>query len=104
MGWSILADVVLVLHGMFIVWAALGALAVWRGPRLLWWHLPALTWGVWIEASAGICPLTPLEMALRRSRPSCVISSLPSWQTSSSTRRSAICCPSLAGVAPRGQV
>lgn len=65
MGWSILADMVLVLHGMFIVWAALGALAVWRWPRLLWWHLPALTWGVWIEASAGICPLTPLEMALR---------------------------------------
>ena len=28
-------------------------------------HLPALAWGVWIEASAGICPLTPLEMALR---------------------------------------
>ena len=65
MGWSILADMVLVLHGAFIVWAALGALAVWRWPRLLWWHLPALAWAVWIEASAGLCPLTPLEMALR---------------------------------------
>jgi len=65
MGWSILADAVLVLHGAFIAWATLGALAVWRWPRLLWLHLPALAWGVWIEASAGICPLTPLEMALR---------------------------------------
>jgi Protein of Unknown function (DUF2784) len=65
MGWSILADLVLVLHGAFIAWAALGALAVWRWPRLLWAHLPALAWGLWIEASAGICPLTPLEMALR---------------------------------------
>jgi hypothetical protein len=65
MGWSILADVVLVLHGAFIVWAALGALAVRRWPRLLWVHLPALAWGIWIEASAGLCPLTPLEMTLR---------------------------------------
>jgi Protein of Unknown function (DUF2784) len=65
MGWSILADAVLVLHGAFIVWAALGALAVWGWPRLAWAHLPALAWAVWIEARAGICPLTPLEMALR---------------------------------------
>jgi hypothetical protein len=66
MGWSILADGVLVLHGAFIVWATFGALAVWRRPRLAWAHLPALAWGVWIEASAGLCPLTPLEMALRQ--------------------------------------
>jgi len=65
MGWSILADVVLVIHGAFIAWATLGALVVWRWPRLLWLHLPALAWGVWIEATAGICPLTPLEMMLR---------------------------------------
>ena len=65
MGWSILADGVLVLHGAFIVWATLGALAVWRWPMLLWAHLPALAWGIWIEVTAGICPLTPLENALR---------------------------------------
>ncbi len=65
MGWSILADAVLVLHGAFIAWATLGALAVWRWPVLVWAHLPALAWGVWIEASAGICPLTPLENGLR---------------------------------------
>lgn len=66
MGWTILADAVLVLHGAFIVWATFGALAVWRWPRLVWAHLPALAWGVWIEATAGLCPLTPLEMALRQ--------------------------------------
>ena len=37
-----------------------------RWPRLAWAHLPALAWGVWIEATAGICPLTPLEMLLRQ--------------------------------------
>lgn len=61
-----LADAVLVIHGLFIVWAALGALAVWRWPKLAFAHLPALAWAVWIEASGGICPLTPLENSLRR--------------------------------------
>ncbi len=65
MGWSILADMVLVLHGAFIAWATLGALSLWRWPRLVWLHLPALAWGVWVEATAGLCPLTPLEMGLR---------------------------------------
>ncbi|MCW1957113.1 MAG: DUF2784 domain-containing protein [Mycobacterium sp.] len=61
-----LADAVLVFHGLFIAWAALGALAVWRWPRLALVHLPALAWGVWIETSGRICPLTPLENSLRR--------------------------------------
>jgi hypothetical protein len=66
MGPAVLADGVLVLHGLFIVWAGLGALAVWRWPRLALLHLPALAWAVWIEASGGVCPLTPLENSLRR--------------------------------------
>lgn len=61
-----LADAVLVTHGLFIAWAALGALAVWRRPRLAYLHLPALAWAVWIEISGRICPLTPLENSLRR--------------------------------------
>lgn len=63
---GVLADAVLVFHGVFIVWAALGALAVWRWPRLAVVHVPALAWAIWIEASGGICPLTPLENSLRR--------------------------------------
>lgn len=66
MGPAVLADGVLVMHGLFIVWAAVGALAVWRWPRLALLHLPALAWAVWIEASGGVCPLTPLENSLRR--------------------------------------
>jgi hypothetical protein len=63
---AVLADGVLLAHGLFIVWAALGALAVWRWPTLAVLHLPALAWAVWIEASGGVCPLTPLEISLRR--------------------------------------
>lgn len=63
---AFLADAVLVFHGLFIVWAALGALAVWRWPKLILLHLPALAWAIWIETSGRICPLTPLENSLRR--------------------------------------
>ena len=60
-----LADAVMVVHGLFVVWVVLGAFAVWRWPRLAWLHLPALAWGLWIEVSGGVCPLTPLEVSLR---------------------------------------
>lgn len=65
MVWAILADAVLALHAAFVAWAVLGALAVLRRPRAAWAHLPALAWALWIEATAGTCPLTPLESALR---------------------------------------
>jgi hypothetical protein len=61
----LLADAVLLLHASFIAWAVFGGVAVLRWPRLVWLHLPALAWGVWISASGGICPLTPLEQRLR---------------------------------------
>jgi hypothetical protein len=63
---SLAADAVLVAHLLFILFAALGALlVVWR-PVAAWLHLPALAWAVWIVATHGLCPLTPLENSLRR--------------------------------------
>jgi hypothetical protein len=32
----------------------------------MWVHIPAVFWGVLIEFTGGICPLTPLEIELRR--------------------------------------
>lgn len=60
-----LADALLVVHGLFIAWVVLGGLAVWWRPWLAVLHLPAAAWGVWIEWSGGLCPLTPLEWRLR---------------------------------------
>lgn len=61
----IAAEAVLLVHGLFIVFAAMGALLVlWRW-RFAFLHLPALGWAVWIESTHGICPLTPLENSLR---------------------------------------
>lgn len=60
-----LADAVVLLHLAFILFVTLGGLLVWRWPRLAWLHLPAAVWGVAVEWSGWICPLTPLESTLR---------------------------------------
>lgn len=60
------ADGVVVLHLAFIAFVLGGGLLVWRWPRLAWLHVPALLWGVAVEWLTLICPLTPLENALRR--------------------------------------
>ena len=63
---SLAADAILVLHLGFILFVMFGAaLVIWR-VGFAWLHLPALAWAVWIVASHGICPLTPLENSLRR--------------------------------------
>ena len=64
--YRLLADLVVVVHIAFVLFVALGGLSVWRWPRLAWVHLPAVAWGVAIEWSGAICPLTPLELSLRR--------------------------------------
>ena len=62
---SLLADLVVVLHLAFVVFVVLGALLVLRWPRIVWLHLPAASWGAYVEFSGSICPLTPLENELR---------------------------------------
>jgi hypothetical protein len=62
-----LADLVLVAHLAFVLFAISGGLLVLRWRRLAWLHLPALAWGAGIELIGGICPLTWLEDALRES-------------------------------------
>ena len=63
--WRVLADAVLILHLLFVIFVVLGGwLVAWR-PKLIWAHLPVLAWGIWIEFSGAICPLTPLENSLR---------------------------------------
>jgi hypothetical protein len=60
------ADAIVVLHLGFVAFVVLGGLLVLRWPRAAWLHLPAAVWGVWVEWTGRICPLTPLENWLRR--------------------------------------
>jgi hypothetical protein len=61
-----LADVVLLAHLAFVAFVVIGGAAVLRWPRLAWVHLPAVVWAALIEYAGWICPLTPLENALRQ--------------------------------------
>ncbi len=65
MGYLLLADAVVLLHVAYIVYVLFGAVLVRRWPRTAWPHLAAVLWGVSIAAAHRVCPLTPLENALR---------------------------------------
>jgi len=61
----VLADAVVVFHLLFVAFAAAGGLLAFRWRWLALVHLPALAWAAWVEFTGRICPLTPLENALR---------------------------------------
>jgi hypothetical protein len=65
--YGLLADFVLLLHLAFVLFAAAGGVLViaWRR-GLAWLHVPVVLWAAAIELGGWICPLTPLENALRR--------------------------------------
>lgn len=63
--YRLLADLVLVVHLIFIAFVVAGGFAAVRWPRLAWAHVPCFVWGALIEFAGWICPLTPLEVRLR---------------------------------------
>ena len=65
MVYRILADLVVLSHLAFILFVLLGGLLVLRWQWLIWAHIPAASWGLLVELSGRICPLTPLENWLR---------------------------------------
>lgn len=64
--YSLLADAVIIIHFLFILFVVAGGLLVLRWPKAAFLHLPAACWGAFIEFAGWICPLTPLENHLRR--------------------------------------
>lgn len=65
MFFHVAAHCVLLLHLAFILFVVCGAVLAcrWRWISVL--HLPAAAWGIGIELSGGVCPLTYLENDLR---------------------------------------
>ena len=66
MSYQLLADLVLALHTLFVVFVVLGGLLALRWRRAAFVHVPSALWGAWVELAGWICPLTPLEVTLRR--------------------------------------
>lgn len=63
--YSILADALLILHLLFIIFVVIGALLVLKWRWLVFLHIPAVSWGILVEFNHWICPLTPMENRLR---------------------------------------
>lgn len=62
---SLLADLVLLLHFAFVLFAVFGGLLVLYRHWVAWLHVPTFAWAVLINLVGWICPLTPLEKSLR---------------------------------------
>jgi hypothetical protein len=62
---GVLADGLLLLHALFVLFVVAGGALALRWPWMAWVHLPAAVWGATIEFAGFICPLTPLEQAWR---------------------------------------
>ena len=61
------ADIVLVLHFLFVLFVVAGAFLLLRFPRIAYLHIPVALWGVFVEVSGRLCPLTILENHWRHS-------------------------------------
>ncbi|HEY2065851.1 MAG TPA: DUF2784 domain-containing protein [Gemmatimonadaceae bacterium] len=66
MWYRLAADAVLVVHLAFVLFVVLGGLLALRWPGLAWVHVPVALYGAVIEFVGFVCPLTPLEVRLRR--------------------------------------
>ena len=58
---EIFATLILLLHFSFILFVIFGALLILRFKKIIYFHIPAVAWGAYIELSHSICPLTHLE-------------------------------------------
>ena len=58
---EIFATLTLLLHFSFILFLIFGALLILKFSKIIYFHIPAVAWGAYIEFSHSICPLTHLE-------------------------------------------
>ena len=61
MMFSLAADAALLIHLVFILFAAAGGLLALRRPWIAFLQIPAGAWGAFVEISGKVCPLTHLE-------------------------------------------
>jgi hypothetical protein len=55
------ADLVVVVHLVFIGFIVGGVFLTWRWPRVIWAHIPVVAYGALVEFAGFVCPLTLLE-------------------------------------------
>ena len=55
------AELSIIIHFLFIVFVILGSILCFFKTKLIFLHLLSVSWGVYIELSSNVCPLTYLE-------------------------------------------
>jgi hypothetical protein len=65
MWYRISADLVVMVHLLFVCFIVGGVFLTWRWPWIIWVHVPAVVYGALIEFAGFSCPLTVLENDLR---------------------------------------
>jgi hypothetical protein len=55
------ADLTLIAHFSFIIFVVFGALLFIVSTKIIYLHVPALIWGIYLEFTHSVCPLTYLE-------------------------------------------
>ena len=59
--YDLAADLTLIVHFAFIIFVVFGALLFFVSTKIIYVHVPALIWGIYIELTHSVCPLTYLE-------------------------------------------
>ena len=59
--YELLANLTLVTHLIFILFIIFGGMLFFIFSKIIYIHLPALLWGIYIELTNSTCPLTYLE-------------------------------------------
>ncbi len=59
--YEFLATLTLIIHFLFIIFVIFGGLLFFIKPWILFFHIPAFIYGVYVELTQSICPLTYLE-------------------------------------------
>ena len=59
--YELFANLTLIIHLIFILFVIFGGLLFFIFSKIIYIHLPALLWGIYIELTDSICPLTYLE-------------------------------------------
>ncbi|HSB30995.1 MAG TPA: DUF2784 domain-containing protein [Candidatus Sulfobium mesophilum] len=58
---KVCADIVLLTHFAFVIFAVLGGFIVLWKNRAAWIHVPVVLWSSVVNLASWVCPLTPLE-------------------------------------------
>ena len=59
--YELAANLTLIVHFAFIIFVVFGALLFFVSTKIIYVHVPALIWGIYIELTHSVCPLTYLE-------------------------------------------